>query len=59
MVVDVGGLILWVVLVDFKGRGFLGGLESVIVSIDIFNIDNDIRVLKGRVFFDWMVEKIY
>ncbi|KAK4677052.1 N-acetylglucosamine kinase 1 [Podospora pseudoanserina] len=59
LAVDVGGSTLRVALVDLKGRGSSGGPESVIVSIDTFNIDNDIRALKGRAFFNWMAEKIY
>lgn len=59
LAVDVGGSTLRVALVNLKGRGSSGGPESVIVSIDTFNIDNDIRALKGRAFFDWMAEKIY
>ncbi|KAK0673006.1 putative hexokinase [Cercophora samala] len=59
LAVDVGGSTLRVALVDLKGRGSSGSPESVIVSIDTFNIDNDIRALKGKAFFDWMAAKIY
>ncbi|KAK0742492.1 hypothetical protein B0T21DRAFT_283114 [Apiosordaria backusii] len=59
LAVDVGGSTLRVALVNLKGRDSSGCPESLIVSIDTFSIDNDIRALKGKAFFDWMAEKIH
>ncbi|KAK4174599.1 putative hexokinase [Triangularia setosa] len=59
LAVDVGGSTLRVALVDLKGRGSSGCPESRIVTMDTFGIDNDIRSLEGRAFFDWMAERIY
>ncbi|KAK4232555.1 hexokinase-1 [Podospora fimiseda] len=58
LALDVGGSTLRVALVELKGRT-VPGSESVIVRLDSFKIDNDIRNLSGRKFFDWMAEKIY
>ncbi|KAK4159094.1 hexokinase-1 [Cladorrhinum sp. PSN259] len=58
LALDVGGSTLRVALVELRGRT-VPGSESVIVRMDSFKIDSDIRNLSGRKFFDWMAEKIH
>ncbi|KAK4190801.1 hexokinase-1 [Podospora australis] len=58
LALDVGGSTLRVALVDLGARG-APGCETGIVRIDSFKIDNSIRGLVGRAFFDWMAERIH
>lgn len=57
LALDVGGSTLRVALIDLGARGS-PGCETGILRIDTFKIDNAIRGLVGRAFFDWMAEKI-
>lgn len=58
LALDVGGSTLRVALVELRGRP-VSGSESVIVRMDSFKIDHQVRNLTGRKFFDWMAEKIH
>ncbi|KAK3316320.1 hypothetical protein B0H66DRAFT_576255 [Apodospora peruviana] len=58
LALDVGGSTLRVALVDLRSRGAQGG-ESVLVRMDSFKIDNEVKSLQGAAFFDWMAEQIY
>jgi hexokinase len=58
LALDVGGSTLRVALVDLRGRG-ASESESSIIRMDSFRIDNDVRNLRGREFFDWMAERIH
>lgn len=58
LVLDVGGSNLRVALVELRSRG-LRGSESGIVRMDSFRIDNDVKVLEGMAFFDWVAERVF
>ncbi|KAK0709597.1 hypothetical protein B0T26DRAFT_653832 [Lasiosphaeria miniovina] len=58
LALDVGGSTLRVALVELKGRETASKSETVIIRIDCFRIDNDVRSLRGAAFFDWMAERI-
>ncbi|KAK4103307.1 actin-like ATPase domain-containing protein [Parathielavia hyrcaniae] len=58
LALDVGGSTLRVALVHLRGRGAPGS-ENNIIRMDTFKIDNDVRGLRGREFFDWMAERIH
>ncbi|KAF2097904.1 actin-like ATPase domain-containing protein [Rhizodiscina lignyota] len=57
LALDVGGSTFRVALVELKGKD-LGEKGMEIVKMVSYKIDNSITALKGRLFFDWMAEKI-
>lgn len=58
LVLDVGGSTLRVALVELRSRG-LRGSESGIVRMDSFRIDNDVKLLEGMAFFDWVADRVF
>ena len=54
---DVGGSNLRIALVDLCGKEGNGG-KMRIVKMFNYKIDNYVRSLKGREFFDWMASRI-
>jgi len=58
LALDVGGSTLRVALVDLKSRG-VQDAESLIVRMESFKIDGEVKGLRGVAFFDWMAERIY
>jgi hexokinase len=57
LAIDVGGSTLRIALVELCGRQGNRG-EMKIVKMFSYCIDNSIRSLKGREFFDWMAERV-
>lgn len=57
LALDVGGSTLRVALVELRGQEAQGS-ESRIVRQDSFRIDRAIKNLEGKVFFDWMAQRI-
>lgn len=57
LALDVGGSTFRVALVELKGQE-LGEKSMEIVKMVSYRIDNSIAALKGRLFFDWMAQKI-
>lgn len=57
LAIDVGGSNLRVALVKLCGRQVNGG-EMRIVKMFNYRIDESVRSLRGREFFDWMADRI-
>jgi hexokinase len=57
LALDVGGSTFRVALVELRGKS-LGRESMQIVKMISYKIDEPIRGLKGRAFFDWMAERI-
>ncbi|PWY77183.1 hexokinase [Aspergillus sclerotioniger CBS 115572] len=53
LALDVGGSTLRVALVELRGQG-----DMRILHVSSSYIDNDVKLLEGTLFFDWMAEKI-
>ncbi|PYH93509.1 hexokinase [Aspergillus ellipticus CBS 707.79] len=53
LALDVGGSTLRVALVQLCGQG-----DMRILNVASSYIDNDVKLLEGTLFFDWMAEKI-
>ncbi|KAK1138986.1 N-acetylglucosamine kinase 1 [Aspergillus melleus] len=53
LALDVGGSTFRVALVELHGKG-----DMHIVKVSSSYIDNDVKLLEGTLFFDWMAEKI-
>ncbi|PYH43423.1 putative hexokinase [Aspergillus saccharolyticus JOP 1030-1] len=53
LALDVGGSTLRVALVELRGHG-----EMRVLHMSSSSIDNDIKLLEGTLFFDWMATKI-
>lgn len=57
LALDVGGSTLRLALVELQGRiGNEGRMK--IIKMFSYKIDNAVRALKGREFFDWMADRI-
>ncbi|KAG9232792.1 hypothetical protein BJ875DRAFT_379956 [Amylocarpus encephaloides] len=57
LALDVGGSTFRVALIQLFGRKS-EGMERTILKMDSFKVTNDVRTLKGVLFFDWMAERI-
>ncbi|PWY69580.1 hexokinase [Aspergillus heteromorphus CBS 117.55] len=53
LALDVGGSTLRVALVELRGQG-----DMHILHVASSYIDNEVKLLEGTLFFDWMAEKI-
>ncbi|KAA8642138.1 hypothetical protein EYZ11_008969 [Aspergillus tanneri] len=53
LALDVGGSTFRVALIELRGKG-----DMHIVKVTTSPIDNDVKLLEGTLFFDWMAEKI-
>lgn len=57
LALDVGGSTFRISLIELSGRKH-EGLQTSILKLDSFKITNDVKQLKGVLFFDWMAERI-
>lgn len=57
LALDVGGSTFRVALIELFGTKSEGS-RSIILKRDTFKISNDVKKLKGVLFFDWMAERI-
>jgi hexokinase len=57
LALDVGGSTFRVALIELFGRNGKGR-DSTILSRNTFKITNDVKRLKGVLFFDWMAKRI-
>lgn len=57
LALDVGGSTLRVAMVQLKGR-YRAGEAMSIERMHVSTIDKAVRSLPGRLFFDWMAEKV-
>lgn len=53
LALDVGGSTFRVALIELRGSG-----DVHILKVSSSYIDNDVKLLEGTLFFDWMAEKI-
>ncbi|KAE8155224.1 hypothetical protein BDV25DRAFT_146348 [Aspergillus avenaceus] len=53
LALDVGGSTFRVALIELRGKG-----DMEILRVNSSPIDNNVKLLEGTLFFDWMAEKI-
>ncbi|KAL4780954.1 hypothetical protein BJX76DRAFT_28903 [Aspergillus varians] len=53
LALDVGGSTMRVALIELRGQG-----KMEVVHVSSLPIDNEVKLLEGTLFFDWMAEKI-
>lgn len=58
LALDVGGSTLRVALVELSGRTEGQAQSSKILSMQNFKIGKEIKDLEGKLFFDWMAQRI-
>lgn len=58
LVIDVGGSILRLAMVELKGRDSAEQQPMNIVKTDTCEMDDAVRALKSTAFFDWIASKI-